>query len=298
MNWDGDYTYGWLHHVGTVWEYSLYLISDIILVIKCRVSNSKKNAWLILLPFAIGITLILLIITGNMMKLNGETVVEFPETLCFMVAGVLECCMQLGLIPTNEGYSKLFRVSSISAQITDRFYTPVYKSDAAADLTREQLSASKDVRIGEHSILRRMEIPGGFGFWQDDVTELDRLNEELAEARDRLSEEAELTRLQNQLREKQAKIEQRTIVYDTIAKPTQSPSPAISRIAEEARKSSDTTLRDRNRKRITLLGAYIKRYANLMLLSADSKIIEAGELDLSVAEVLRYLNLCRSKCGR
>ena len=42
--------------------------------------------------------------------------------------------------------------------------------------------------------------------------------------------------------------------------------------------------------KITLLGAYIKRYANLMLLSGQSESIEIGELALSVAEVLRYLN--------
>ena len=46
------------------------------------------------------------------------------------------------------------------------------------------------------------------------------------------------------------------------------------------------------RGRITLLGAYIKRYANLMLLSQESEVIEAGELGLSVSEVLRYLNFC------
>ena len=38
------------------------------------------------------------------------------------------------------------------------------------------------------------------------------------------------------------------------------------------------------------MGAYIKRYANLTLLSSDSKVIEAGELALSFSEVLRYLN--------
>ena len=136
-----------------------------------------------------------------------------------------------------------------------------------------------------------MKIPGGFGFWQDDVTELDRLNTELADARNRLSEEAELTRLKNELKENQAKIRQRTIVYDTIAERTKSQSVAISRIAKEARLSSDKAFREKSRKHILLLGAYIKRYANLMLLSEDSKVIEVGELSISVAEVLRYLNL-------
>ncbi len=56
-------------------------------------------------------------------------------------------------------------------------------------------------------------------------------------------------------------------------------------------RSTDVAEIDRCRKQITLLGAYIKRYANLMLLSSESHQISAGELALSVTEVLRYLNL-------
>ena len=41
-----------------------------------------------------------------------------------------------------------------------------------------------------------------------------------------------------------------------------------------------------------MLGAYIKRYANLMLLSEVSKTVSVNELGLSVTEVLRYLNRC------
>ena len=290
--WDSASIHGWVFYCCTAWQYLLYFISVLILVKKCSISTSKQNAWLILLPFTMGISMLLLHLTKNMVKLNGEEIVEFPEILCWMVACVLECCIQLGLIPTNEGYSKLFRFFSISIQITDQFGKPVYKSAAAAELTKEQIFASKDLRIGEHSILHRMEIPGGFGFWQDDVTELDRLNAELAEIRNKLSEEAKLTRLQNTLREKQAKIEQRTLLYDTIARRIRGQSQEISRIAQEARNSSDKALKDSHRKRILLLGAYIKRYANLMLLSEVGQVIEAGELGLSVAEVLRYLNLC------
>lgn len=289
-NWDADYSYGPVFFAVNAWQYALYFAAVFTLVRKCRVGSSRKYAWLILLPFAIGIGMILLLITGTMPKLNGHTPVGFPETLCFMAAGVLEVCMQLGLIPTNEGYGKLFRLSSLSAQITDRSGTAVYRSPTAAALTPEQLAVPDGARIGAHTVLRRMELPGGYGFWQDDVTELDRLNRELEDAKERLSEETELIRLQNELREQQAKVEQRSLVYDTIARRTQKQSQVISRLAEEACGSSDAALREINRRKIALLGAYIKRYANLTLLSTDSAAIGAGELALSVSEVLRYLN--------
>lgn len=291
-NWDNDYSHGWLFYVVTAWQYVLYLAAIIILVIKCRISSAKKHAWVMLIPFSIGVLMNVLLLTGKVPEMNGTHIFEFPEALIFTVAAVLECCMQLGLIPTNTDYGKLFNHFSISAQITDEDGTPVYASYSSRPLTKEQFSLESGARINEHTILHKMKIPGGFGFWQDDISELDRLNEELAEAKEELAQEAELIRLRGELKEKQTQVEQRTRVYDAIAGRTQSQSQAISRFAAQARSSDDTALKEECRGKITLLGAYIKRFANLMLLSQQKNVIEVGELGLSVSEVLRYLNYC------
>ncbi len=291
-NWDGDYSRGWLFYAATAWQYALYFTAVAILVVRCTVVSAKKQAWIILIPFSVGIALNVLLLTDRMPKLNGTNLIEFPEALIFTVAVSIECCMQLGLIPTNANYGKLFREFSIAAQITDRKGKPVYSSRAATPLSAEQFALGSGARVGEHTIGFRMELPGGYGFWQDDVTELDRLNEELAETKEALSQEAELIRLSGELKQKQAKIEQRSLVYDAIARKTQRQSQAISALAAEARGSDDPSLKDENRRRIILLGAYIKRYANLSILSRQSDVTEAGELALSVSEVLRYLNYC------
>ncbi|MBQ7625132.1 MAG: hypothetical protein IJS65_07650 [Clostridia bacterium] len=291
-DWNGDYSYGKLFYAVIVWQYALYVTAITILIIKCRVVGAKKNAWLILIPFLTGVLLNLLLLTGKMPRLHGSYIIEFPEALIFTVAAVLECCIGLGLIPTNTDYGKLFRKFSLSAQITDERGTPVYVSSGAAPLTAEQFAAQDGARIAEHTVLHKMSIPGGFGFWQDDMTGLDRLNEELTDAKEELSQEAELTRLKSELKEKQTKTEQRTLVYDEIARHTQKQSQQISDLAKRARLSPDAALKDDLRRRIILLGAYIKRYANLMLLSRERGAIDAGELGLSISEVLRHLNFC------
>ena len=291
-NWDSDYSHGWLFYALTIWQLVLYFIAVIILIIKCRISSAKRNAWIILIPFAVGIVLIALLLTGKMPVINGAHIIEFPESLIFTIAVVLECCIQLGLIPTNTDYGKLFEKFSIAAQITDEKGASIYSSYLAKPLSEKQFALSDGARIGEHTVLHKMKIPGGFGFWQDDMTELDRLNSELAEAKENLAQETELIRLRNELKEKETKTRQRTLVYDTIAKRTQTQSQAISHFAEKARLSDDIALKQDYKSRITLLGAYIKRYANLMLLSQENSVIEAGELALSVSEVMHYLNFC------
>ena len=293
VNWDGDYTRGALFYVITAWQYALYLAALVILVFKCRIGSAKKHAWLTVIPFAVGIAMSALLMTGRMPKINGSYIVEFPETLICMAAGVLECCMQLGLIPTNKSYGKFFGVFSLSAQITDKKGTPVYLSRRAEPVTKERFALANGARIGEHTVLRKMEIPGGYGFWQDDMSELDRLNDELSEAKEALSQESELIRLQNELKEKQTKLEQRTAVYDMIARRTRRQSQTISELAKTGRLSSDKAVRKKCRDRIVLLASYMKRYANLMLLAYDSDTIETGELGISFSEVLRYLNFAK-----
>ena len=291
-NWDNDYAYGWGFFVVLVWQILLTIVSVVVLVVKCGINSSKKNAWIILIPFVIGMTMCALLFTDTMPRINGSHVVEYPEAHVFMVVTVLECCMTLGLIPTNTDYGKTFRNLSISAQITDERGAPAYLSSSSLPLSAEQFAAESGSRIGDHVVLHKMAIPGGFGFWQDDMTTLDRLNEELQEAKERLQEQAELTRLQNELKEKQTKIRQKTRVYDAIASRTQKQSQAISLLAKEARASSDRGAREHCRRRITLLGAYIKRYSNLTLIAEESEVMASGELELALSEVLRYLNYC------
>lgn len=291
-NWDSDYSYGWGIYPLSVWQYGFSVTAIIILLVKCRISRLRVHAWVLLIPMVIGTAMIIALAFGKMPQVNGHNPLELPEIYCFMVAGVLECCICIGLIPTNEDHSKIFRISSIAAQITDKNGIPVYTSDNAPEMSPELFARENGARIDTHTIQRKIEIPGGCALWLEDVTELDRINEELAETEARLSEETELIRLQNELREKQLQLARRSALYDSIAENTLRQSRAISLIARHSRESSDPAEKECGRRKITLLAAYIKRYANMMLLSEDSDSLKTGELSLSLAELLQSLNSC------
>jgi len=292
LNWDGAYSYGPGFLPVMVWEYLLYTAAVAILVLKYPNSCTRHAEWLILMPFVIGITLNVLIATGHPPTINGHHVIEMQPALCSMAVGVLECCIALGLIPTNESVGRLFPMSGLQVQITDRQGSPLYKTATAAPLHRSQLTAPDGTRIAEHTILRRRDFPGGFGFWQEDVAELDSLKEKLQETKALLSEETELIRLKNEMQTRQRSLEQRTAIYDAIALRTLPQAEEITRLARQAAQTADPVERDSCRRHIALLGVYIKRCANLMLLSADSGTLSLGELGLALAELLRYLKRC------
>ncbi|MDO4491078.1 MAG: hypothetical protein Q4B85_08435 [Lachnospiraceae bacterium] len=262
-----------------------------MLIYKSTISGLLRRAWVILIPFVFGITMMLLLMLGKIPKINGCNTLQFPEILVFMVAGIIECCMDLGLIPVNDDYTGLFRISTVAGQITDRSGRAIYRSDSAAVLTPQQAVLPSGSRIDDHTILYRMEIPGGYGFWQKDMTEMDLLNEELSEVNFRLYQETELLRRKNELREKEAVIEHRIALYDAIVNRVQAQSQQISLIANRALASTDLKEKNRCRREINLLNSYIKRFANLMLISEATGTISSGELALSISEVMRYLNI-------
>ena len=289
LNWENDYTHGFGFFVVIAWTYFLYIFSIVIMFKKCRLSKVKKRWWITIIPFAIGITMQLLIAFGKMPKVNGLMVINFPEAVCFMIALFWECCIRIGLIPTNKGYGELMRVSSLALQITDENGAAIYKSISANELKEADKKKAEPILLDENTELYCEKIPGGYTYWQNDISELNEINKKLEEVHSLLSEETELIRLENELKEKRVSIEQRTALYELINSKTATQSKQIAKLAESALAEKDTKIRNYNAGLICFLGAYIKRYANLMLLAENESMMSTAELGMAIGESLRYL---------
>lgn len=293
-NWDKEYERGIVYYVIVFWNYFMYLLAVYFMIRKCRLASARKLWWVTLLPLFTGIALLLVIANNRMPVINGNKLIEFPEVTCFMIALFWESCMRLGLIPTNKGYGELLRNSSLAMQIMDGEGKAVYRSKAARSLTSRQWKElsegdGRPVSLDENTCVYREKIPGGFSCWQDDVAEINRLNRELEEVSSRLSEEAELIRLENELKEKQESIQQRTRLYDRIAEKTRRQTEKIKQLSMLALESTEEEVKRKNAGIICFLGAYVKRYANLTLLSERDGAVHGAELGMALAESLRYL---------
>ena len=242
-----------------------------------------------MIPFALGITMQLLIAFGKMPKINGFMVINFPEAVCFMIALFWECCIRIGLIPTNKGYGELMRVSSVALQITDKSGKIIYKSISANELEEIHKKKTEPILLDENTKLYCEQISGGYTYWQNDISELNEINRKLEEIHSLLAEETELIRLENELKEKRVSIEQRTKLYELINNKTLPQSKLIAKLAEKALGENDTRIRNYNAGLICFFGAYIKRYANLMLLAENEHMMSTAELGMAISESLRYL---------
>ena len=285
--WDTDYRYGRLFIVFWVWPALLLAALFRVLLRRCRLSESRRLVWVPLIPVAFGAAYLTLYAMGLWPRVNGALFGEFPEAVAFTVAGAWLSLIRIGLIPSNEGYEVLFEASSLSAQIADGARRVVFRSAGAATLTPEQLASEDTVLLDPDTRLHRKPVRGGWVYWQDDISRLNRIRAELEETQEQLAEEAELLRLRFETAQDRARIEARLRVYDAISAAVLPQSERIEALCREAEREPERY--ERNMRLVCLLGAYIKRYANLSLLAADAETLDAEELFLAVAESLRQL---------
>ena len=282
-NWDSDYSHGPVFYLIYGWIALLFVGAICILFSKCRVSSARALVWIPILPALFGAIYMSLYASGLWLRINGRLF-----AVCFTIAGIWLSLIYIGLIPSNLGYAELFENSSLAAQIADLDHHIVYKSPESKVLTDAEPCLETDVSPDADTRIHCRPVHGGFVYWQDDITELNRINEELRELGERLGEEAELLRLENELKEERAQIEAKTKTYDEISERVSEQSARISELCTYvSRNSENYAVQMRT---VCLLAAYIKRFANLSLLTADTSSIEIGELYLAVQESLRYVS--------
>lgn len=288
-NWDNDYSYGPMLFGVLGWEYLFYILSFVVMIFKCRVSKVVHLAWLALVPWVIGLSLAAADILGYGPEFYGYGIMDATRTLGFTVAFFLDICMNVGFIPTNRSHRLVITISSIAAQITDNSGKAIYASKSARKVAEEWMTKPEPIIEGD-TLIRRVKIRNGYGFWEQDISDINRVNEELLDIQERLREEGELTRLENELKEKQAKINSRTKLYSRISEGTKRESAEIIKITNGITETSTLEEVKMAGKRICIFGAFIKRYANLMLLAENNRTVNIMELGLAILESLKYLN--------
>ena len=110
---EDSYTHGPIYFLAMLWSLGMIAASMAILFRKCRVDSSRRHIWLPGALFVLGFGLCLLSFADIL------SAFKVPEMFCATFAATFECCIQIGLIPSNTNYGSYFSASTISAQIAD-----------------------------------------------------------------------------------------------------------------------------------------------------------------------------------
>jgi len=277
-------THGPVYLLMVIWCASFAVATITMLLVRCRNSFSRRWWFLPASGFAVGAGLLTwYFLAGGAPQLYGFKLFNLQEAFCLTVVLPFEAIFRIGLIPTNSDYELLFRHSVIKAAILD----------AAGEAVISSPSYTPDPHAGER--IQRTEIPGGSVVWFDDISELLRLRRELTELNEELSAENELIREEKELQEERIAYETRNRVYDSISEALRPQSEAMRRMLE-ADDDEDDVFPDRLQFAL-VMGVYMKRMGNLMLLGDGKSTLPVGELALSISESFEYLRLGGVACS-
>ena len=293
-----DYhSYGPLYYFAVVWIVTLLLATVLRLLSRIRIWRSLSHPWL---PLGV---LLLFGCWFFMNHLNGGRnrdilwphLFNLPEMFCLMIIAFWESCIQIGLVPSNTDYENIIRRSGIAAVFTN--------DDDSRYLVSENALIPEDIRVSDiaerprnldkNTVLYGRKLEGGGILWTEDLSTVNRYNEALTDTGEQLSEENTLLQAENDWKERHYTLEVQNRLYDDI---NQLVSPQLGKIREEISALKKEPDRPDLRPRLAVLsflGAYVKRRANLTLISMERKDgrIPLKELLLSIRESLEYLRL-------
>ena len=281
--WDQDYDWNTLFYISTAWIYFFLIAGVIMLSVKSR-TVSKKKAWIPVFWLLIGS---LYIFSDYIFDIWDMAPYNLPETHCFILIAMLESSIRIGILPSNSAYGEIVSKSSAAFQIADYENNIIYRSDNAVSLEPEQMDEAKEKRtyVDKNTLLLSNSISGGHVFWTEDMTAVNEMNEQLSQISQSLSEEGDLIRAENELREQRASIAEQTRLYDSISETVRPQLEKISRLI------IDDENFDKNMAHICILNCYVKRRSNLALLKYRKSEFSSEELYLSVKESSEYLKL-------
>lgn len=279
-----DYTHGPVYYLSVGWMMAMMALSTLVLFRRSRVRSGRRFIWLPGTLFAAGFALSLMSFT------NIITAYKIPELFCATFVITWECCIRIGLVPSNTNYSGIFTASTISAQIADQEDDVVIRSTGAQPLTKEQLYSAHEgvAALDPDTRLHSHVLHGGRIYWTDSVAELNRIRRQLEEAAATLARDNELVRTENELRQQQARLEEQNRLYDSMLPAVRPQLNTVSRLLDDA--TPDAPDFDRRMALVCVYGAYVKRRCNLTLIQQSESHTGLQELALCIRESLGYLS--------
>ena len=289
---NNGYTFGYYIVIG--WEILCALAAFVIMIIKCRLSYRKK--YLPFLLLACSIVYALIYVSGvEWMQLIGG---DITAAQCLMFTGILESCIQCGLIQTNTGYEELFMVSRLGAQITDQGNTVCLASSNARGLTDEQRMSAKThpVLADKTTLIKSKPIRFGHVLWQEDVSELTEAIEQIEENCRDLSERNRLRQENLETKKKILSLQEKNRAADVLNRETAGQISMIEHLLTQYDTENDAKKREKLLAGAAVLGAYIKRYGNLLLVSHREETADIRDLSRCFEDSFVNLELLDVKC--
>ena len=185
---------------------------------------------------------------------------------------LIETCIRIGLIPSNDNYLTYSKISSMPFVITDKKLNPVTNHLDDIDITKAQYEESMtkgSLLLSKNIRLSNQNISGGHIFYIEDLSSIIEMVHELSSKNELLSEEKELIAYENELKEQKAKIEKKNQLYDNIFAIVKEDLNQLKELLEKTDKESENCLKNR------------RKHASISLISREEAIWKSFIINMS-----------------
>lgn len=290
-----DYQRTYLYYIAVAWIFSCIALMIGEIVKSCRIPGTKKMIWLPIAALGIGVLYTVLYTVDS----DVFGFIEMTAALCFTVVVIWESSIKTGLVQSNTHYDELLKYSGLGVAVVDHAYTVHYRSDDALLLTEEEMRKTENgsVMLDGGIRLSGSRIRGGHTLWQEDLSELLDILEELGELRTEL-EDANDVSMQNYRMDKKIRtLAEKNRLHDELHKQTAHQIVLLNDWLKRLTATDDPKEKRELLRRIVVVGAYLKRRYNLILVDEQDGLIKEEELSLSIKEMMKNLQLVGVNCA-
>jgi hypothetical protein len=274
----------------------LELIGGIFIFYRKVKHSPRRLGAILLLTFTIAL---MVYMAGYAVRIPIFVNSDLTMVTCTFTLLFFELCMQLGQIPVNRKYRKLFQIGQSKIQITDESGKPVYLSDdtkpLSPDLWEKLKNSDNAIHMDEKTLLFKNKVSGGYAVWQEDITAINILRSEL-EATNKNLESVNLTLSNVVHTKKQAALSRvRTELYDLLEKNVASHEKRLDVLLRSI--PSDDMKRTVHFGIAALLVCFIKRESQLLIYEMNgNKTITIEDIIIYLDELVEYANLAHVEC--
>ena len=290
------YEYGAGYYAVVGWELLCALAAFLIMLFKCHIPHSRKYLCLPLVPMALAVAYCCAYVEG----VHWVWVVAGDITVsqCIMFAGILESCIQCGLISSNSGYGALFEATTIRVQITDASLQTRFRAAGIADVPPDVLrrAVGGAAMLDGHTYLKSHPLRRGYVFWQEDVAELAAVTRQLESTQSELREAGDILRAEQEQSARFLRLKEQNRLYDLIEQRTAPQLALLGAWLGELQQTDDLTAARALLGKIAVVGTYVKRCSNLVFVAGSRGAVESAELQLCLNESAANLTLCGASC--
>ncbi|NCD04184.1 MAG: hypothetical protein EOM00_14565 [Clostridia bacterium] len=275
---DSHYIHHILYYFAVLWIAGFFLALVWLLFKKSYIPHTKRWVWMPLAVIGIGLIYTILYSIDN--SKTGFGFIEITAMLCTLTAGVWESCIQSGLLLSNTKYEGFFDESSLGAQIVDENGTVYYDSKFSKPIAPHIFAELKEVgflELDQNTQLHASPIQGGYIIWCEDISRISLLIGELENTKTELMDDVELLKDELSVRQRRLRVDEQNRLYDLTVRQIM---PQVEKIKQYLAVAPHVDEPEKYRLlwNINVLGAYIKRRANLILMTAGQEAVTVEDL--------------------